>query len=95
MKDFQGYFDGDFDTLNEAEKNQFDELVSKLRDADLENIEEGTLSDIIGGTVGFIIGPSIGRRIANALGIEKGILYDMFTSKLVNAALGAAIAKRL
>ena len=39
------------------------------------------------------IGPSIGKVIAKALGIEKGILYDMFTSRVVGTALGVAISK--
>ena len=58
-----------------------------------ENLEEGLLGSIIGGAAGFIIGPSIGKVIAKALGVQKGILYDMFTSRLVGAALGTAIAK--
>jgi hypothetical protein len=56
-------------------------------------IEEGLLGSIIGGITGFLVGPAIGKVIANALGIEKGIFYDMFTSRLAGAALGAAITK--
>ena len=63
------------------EKEGFEELSKKL--------EEG----FFGAAVGFMFGPSIGRIIANALGVEKGILYDMLTSRLVSAALGDAIQK--
>ena len=59
----------------------------------LETIEEGFLSTLLGGAAGFVIGPSIGKVIAKALGIQKGIFYDMMTSRLVGAALGAAITK--
>lgn len=61
----------------------------------IENIDEGFLSSLVGGVAGFFIGPTIGKIIANALGIEKGILYDMFTSKLVGTSLGMAISKHL
>ena len=61
----------------------------------LNAIDEGFLSKLIGGAAGFIIGPSVGKVIAKALGVEKGILYDMFTSRLVGAALGAALTKSL
>ncbi len=61
----------------------------------LNNIDEGFLSKLIGGAAGFIIGPSVGKVIAKALGVERGILYDMFTSRLVGAALGTALTKAL
>ena len=38
---------------------------------------------------------SIGKIIANVLGIEKGVVFDLLTSRLVGAALGAAIGKRI
>ena len=61
----------------------------------LQKLEEGFLSKLVGGAAGFIVGPSIGKVIAKALGIEKGILYDMFTSRLVGTALGASITKQI
>lgn len=61
----------------------------------LQNLDEGWLGKLVGGVAGFVIGPSIGKVIAKALGIQKGILYDMFTSRLVGAALGSAISKNL
>lgn len=60
-----------------------------------EQIDEGFLSSILGGAAGFFIGPSIGKYVANALGVEKGILYDLLTSRLVTTALGAAVAKSI
>jgi hypothetical protein len=95
MKNFDTYFDPSWSSLNESQQNEIDLLIDKLKDIDLENVEESVLSDIVGGGIGFLIGPAIGQRIANALGITQGVLYDLFTSRLVNAALGAAIAKRI
>lgn len=59
----------------------------------VEELDEGTLSSIVGGVAGFLAGPALGKAIAKALGIEKGIMYDMLTSRLVTAALGASIFK--
>ena len=82
--------------LTEDENAQVDKYVqifeTELK-GDIALIDEGFLSSVVGGVAGFLVGPTIGRVIAKALGVEKGILYDMFTSKLVNIALGSAIAK--
>ncbi len=59
----------------------------------LDNIDEGLLGDIFAGTAGYFIGPLLGKVIANCLGITQGIVYDMFTSKLVSIALSIAISK--
>jgi hypothetical protein len=96
MNKFDDYIDPSWNSLNEAQQNEIDLIIDKLKTVeDIVNVEESFLSDIVGGGIGFLIGPAIGQRIANALGITQGILYDLFTSRLVNAALGAAIAKRL
>lgn len=68
-------------------------LQEYLKTHDIKDIDEGILGSIVGGAVGFLAGPALGKTIANALGIEKGILYDMFTSRLVTTALGAALGK--
>jgi hypothetical protein len=85
--------------LNEAEileaERIYHELSDYVKENGIENLDEGILGKIIGGVAGFVIGPAIGKIIANALGIDKGILYDMFTSRLVSAALGASLAKNL
>ena len=33
--------------------------------------------------------------VAKVLGIEKGIFYDLLTSRLVGAALGASLGNRI
>ena len=82
--------------LNESENAQVNEFVDLFEsecDNDINLLDEGFLGKIVGGVAGFLVGPTIGRIVANALGIDRGILYDMFTSRLVSTALGAAIAK--
>jgi len=85
--------------LNEAEILEAERIYKELKEYiqanGIENVDEGILGRIIGGVAGFVIGPAIGKIIANALGIERGIIYDMFTSRLVSAALGSSIAKNL
>ena len=75
--------------------NKFIAKILKVEESELENLDEGLFGKIIGGTAGLLFGAAIGKIIANALGVEKGILYDMFTSRLVNVALGAAIGKHI
>lgn len=82
--------------LTEQENAQIDEYVKIFESEhgnDLSKLDEAFFGKLLGGVAGFLVGPTIGRIIANALGIDKGILYDMFTSRLVSTALGSAIAK--
>ena len=81
----------------ETVENFVNETVEMLVEGGMpiEKIDEGFLGKLLGGVAGFFIGPKIGKVVARALGIEKGVLYDMFTSKLVGIALGTAISKSL
>ena len=54
-------------------------------------INEGLLGSIIGGLTGFALGKSVGKMIAKVLGIQKGIFYDLLTSRVVGAALGLSL----
>jgi hypothetical protein len=87
------------ENLTDDERKQAEEIYMKLKmylgEHKLTDIDEGILGSIIGGVAGFIAGPALGKTIANALGIDHGILYDMFTSRLVVAALGSALGKKL
>ena len=56
-----------------------------------EMTNEGLLGSIIGGLTGFALGKSVGKMVAKVLGIEKGIFYDLLTSRLVGAALGLSL----
>jgi len=74
-----------------------EEIYQLLEDAGIntDELNEGIVGKLVGGIAGFAFGPKFGRIIAKALGIEKGILYDMFNSRLVGAALGSAVAKAM
>jgi hypothetical protein len=73
----------------------YKEITVFVNENGIQNLDEGILGRIVGGIAGFVVGPAIGRIVANALGIERGILYDMLTSRIVSAALGSSIAKNM
>lgn len=85
--------ESDFDYLNESERAQVQEILKEFGNQKLSELDEGILGRILGGVAGFVVGPAIGKIIANALGIERGIVYDMLTSRLASAALGSALTK--
>lgn len=83
------------DYLTEDENMEVERWVSICeQEHNGDPMDEGFLSKLVGGAAGFIIGPSIGRIVAKALGVEKGVLYDTLTSRLVSTAIGVAIAKQ-
>jgi len=63
---------------------------------DYDATNEGFFGSIFGGLAGFALGKTVGKMIAKVLGIQpKGIFYDMLTSRLVGAALGIALGKKI
>lgn len=93
--------------MNESvDQNAIDEAVSafvkkaKEEGYTLEQLEqeltnEGFIGSILGGLTGFALGQSVGKIVANALGVEKGLLYDLFTSRLIGAAIGYHLGKKI
>lgn len=82
-----------FDYLTEAENTEVERWVEICENEHNGELDEGFLGKLVGGVAGFLVGPTIGKIIARTLGVEKGVLYDMFTSRIVSAALGVALAK--
>lgn len=93
--------------MNEAvDQNAIDEAVSAfimkaqeegytLKQLEQELTNEGFIGSIFGGLAGFALGQSVGKIVANALGVEKGLLYDLFTSRLIGAAIGYHLGKKI
>lgn len=92
FSDFKG-LSLSFEHLTESENTEVDRWVSICENEYKGELDESFLGKLIGGVAGFLIGPTIGKIIARTLGVEKGVLYDMFTSRIVSAALGVALAK--
>jgi len=67
-----------------------------LERLDNEMTNEGMMGTIFGGLAGFALGKSVGKTIGKVLGLkEKGTLYKLLTSRVVGAALGAALGSKL
>ena len=96
----ENIFEGiDVSFLTESELQEAVTVYTKLNESfekgGIEELEKEIQEGLLGTIAGFIMGPAIGKVVANALGIEKGILYDMLTSRLVSAALGNAIQNNM
>ena len=89
----------DVSFLTESELQEATLIYAKLNESfangGIKEVEKELQEGILGASAGFVAGPAIGKIVANALGIEKGILYDMLTSRLVSAALGNAIQNKM
>lgn len=69
------------------------ELANMIKEG--KEINEGFLSTFVGGLAGITIGSTIMKAVCKALGLEKGPIYDLLTSKLVCGIAGAAIGNNL
>ena len=69
-------------------ENTSDQIVELIKKGE---IDEGIIKSLIGGLTGATIGPSIGKDICKALGIERGLLYDLFTSRIFTTAVASYI----
>ena len=67
-----------------------------IEDFDHAVTNEGFFGSVFGGLAGFALGKTVGKMIAKVLGIApKGVMYDLLTSRLVGAALGVALGKKV
>jgi uncharacterized membrane protein YeaQ/YmgE (transglycosylase-associated protein family) len=78
--------------LNESQmievENTSEQIAELIKNGE---IDEGVIGSLIGGLTGATIGPSIGKAICKALGIEKGLLYDLLTSRIFTTAVSSYI----
>jgi len=97
------------DTDKKVLKKKMDKIISKNIEvlenlqvellikviSDPESLNEGIMGRALGGIAGFALGPKIGKAIARVLGIEKGPLFNVLTSRIVSAALAQELTKKL
>ena len=74
-------------------ESKSDELAQMIIEG--QEINEGLFSTLLGGLAGVTIGATVMKAVCKALGLEKGMIYDLLTSKLVCGIAGAAIANNL
>lgn len=70
-----------------------DELAQAIKEG--TEVDEGFLATMLGGLAGVTAGAAIMKAVCKALGLEKGMIYDLLTSKLVCGIAGAAIANNI
>ena len=78
--------------LNESQmmvvENTSEQIAEMIKKGE---IDESVIGSLIGGLTGVTIGPSIGKAICKALGIERGLLYDLLTSRIFTTAVASYI----
>ena len=78
--------------LNESQmievENASEQIAELIKNGE---VDEGVIGSLIGGLTGVTIGPSIGKAICKALGIERGLLYDLLTSRIFTTAVASYI----
>lgn len=70
------------------------ELIQWANSPKNSDLNESALGKLLGGLTGFALGKKLGKIIAKALGIEKGILFDLLSSRIFSTMVGVAIGKR-
>jgi uncharacterized membrane protein YeaQ/YmgE (transglycosylase-associated protein family) len=90
MKNLQKHISEQREILIERKS---DELAQMIHEG--QEINEGFFSSLLGGLAGVTIGATVMKAVCKAIGLEKGMIYDLLTSKLVCGIAGAAIANNL
>lgn len=70
-------------------ESKSEQIYNALKEA--QTLDEGFFSTVVGGLVGVTAGASIMKAVCKGLGIEKGVLYNLLTSKLICGVAGAQI----
>jgi hypothetical protein len=90
MKNLQKHISEQREILIERKS---DELAQMIHEG--QEINEGFFSSLLGGLAGVTLGATVMKAVCKAIGLEKGMIYDLLTSKLVCGIAGAAIANNL
>lgn len=90
MKNLQEHIINKRAQLIESKSDELSKMIIEGQD-----INEGIFSTLLGGLAGVTIGATVMKAVCKALGLEKGMIYDLLTSKLVCGIAGAAIANNL
>lgn len=90
MKELHNYILEQKEMLIESKS---DELAQMLIEG--QEINEGFLGTLIGGLAGISAGAAIMKAVCKAIGVDKGPLYDLLTSKVICGVAGAAIGNSI
>lgn len=90
MKNLQKHISEQREMLIESKSDELAQMITEGQE-----INEGFFSSLLGGLAGVTIGATVMKAVCKAIGLEKGMIYDLLTSKLVCGIAGAAIANNL
>lgn len=90
MKKLQKHISEQREMLIESKSDELAKMITEGQE-----INEGFFSSLLGGLAGVTIGATVMKAVCKAIGLEKGMIYDLLTSKLVCGIAGAAIANNL
>lgn len=90
MKNLQKHISEQREMLIESKSDELAQMITEGQE-----INEGFFSSLLGGLAGLTIGATVMKAVCKAIGLEKGMIYDLLTSKLVCGIAGAAIANNL
>lgn len=74
-------------------ESKSDKLAQMLIEG--QEIDEGFFGALIGGLAGVSAGAAIMKAVCKAIGVDKGPLYNLLTSKVICGVAGAAIGNSI
>lgn len=81
-----------YNHVNEAEERN---ILDCIRDAaNGQEVDEGIIAGVLGGLAGVAVGPKVGEALCAALNVQKGVFYDLLTSRIVTGAICAKLGLR-
>lgn len=81
-----------YNHINESEEKN---ILDCIRDVTNEQeVDEGIIAGVLGGLAGVAVGPKIGEALCSALNVQKGVFYDLLTSRIVTGAICAKLGLR-
>ena len=81
----------DVEILSESDQAIIDYIFETNAGKD---VDEGLVAGLLSTIGGVAFGPRVGQAICAALGIQRGALYDLLTSRLVTTAICAKLGLR-
>jgi len=87
MNNLSAFITKNTELMLESKINKLSEAINSK-----QQIDEGFFSSLLGGVAGLTAGSAVMKAVCKNLGIEKGLLFDLLTSKIICSAAGAKIA---
>lgn len=87
MNDLNTFISKNNNVILESKIDKLSEAINRG-----QQIDEGFFSSLLGGVAGLTAGSAVMKAVCKSLGIEKGLLFDLLTSKVICGVAGVKIA---